>query len=315
MSDVPLFFALGRSAELGSRVAAHFDSVLSEHEEREFAGGEHKVRPLVEVAGHRVCVLHSLYGDNGQSANDKLCRLLFFIGALRDAGARYITALVPYMAYARKDRRTKPQDPVTTRYVAKLFSALKVDAVFTLGVHNPSAEQNAFDCLYRDLNPAPLFADYFAQRRPAGVLTVLAPDTGGVKNAQYFQQELEARGLSAELAFMTKTRSQGIVTSSPLFGEVKNRSVIIYDDLISSGTTIGNALEQCRLQAREVFVAATHGAFTREVEQLFGAKGLVEVVVSDSVESDQINRQACGDRLRSIDTSSLFAQCVRKLGG
>ena len=89
--------------------------------------GEHKARPLVNVRAKDVFVIQSLYGDGRQSVNDKLCRFLFFLGALRDASAGRVTAVIPYLCYARKDRKSKPRDPVTTRYVATLFEAVGVD--------------------------------------------------------------------------------------------------------------------------------------------------------------------------------------------
>src|SRR6185503_6762575 len=84
--------------------------------------------------------------DAKESGNDKLCRLLFFCGALKDDGAARVTAVTPYLCYARKDRRTKPQDPVTIRYLAALFEAAGVDAIVTLDVHNEAAFENAFRC-------------------------------------------------------------------------------------------------------------------------------------------------------------------------
>lgn len=310
--SAPLFFALGQTVELGSRVAAHFGLLLSPHEEREFSGGEHKARPLVDVAGRNVVVVHSAYGDAEQSANDKLCRLLFFLGALRDAGAAFIVAVLPYMPYARKDRRTKPNDPVTTRYVAKLFAAVRVDAVVNLNVHNPAAQENAFhECQYCNLDGATLFADHFAGRTGENAVTVVAPDTGAVKNAQLFQQQLLDRGIAADLAFMTKTRSQDIVTSSSVFGEIRGRTVIIYDDLISSGTTIGNAIQHCSQDAREVYVAAIHGSFTAEADRLLNYPVLREVVISDSVVSDAIDRRRWERKLQILDSSALFADFLR----
>ena len=116
-------FALEASHELGAAIAAALGQPLAAHEERDFEDGEHKTRPLDDVAGADVYVVQSLHGGPAESANDKLCRLLFFIGALKDAGAARVTAVTPYLCYARKDRRTKPNDPVTTRYVAALFEA------------------------------------------------------------------------------------------------------------------------------------------------------------------------------------------------
>ena len=80
------------------------------------------------------------------SVNDKLCRLLFFISTLKENGAKRVTAVIPYLAYARKDRQTKPRDPVTTRYVAVLLEAAGAGLVMTLEVHNIVAFQNAFRC-------------------------------------------------------------------------------------------------------------------------------------------------------------------------
>jgi ribose-phosphate pyrophosphokinase len=141
-----LIFALGASRGFGARVADAMGTTLAVHEEREFEDGEHKTRALISVRGRDVYVLHSLYGDAEQSANDKLVRLLFFVGALRDASAGRITAVVPYLAYSRKDRKSKPRDPVSTRYVAEVFEAVGVERVVTLDVHNLAAYQNAFRC-------------------------------------------------------------------------------------------------------------------------------------------------------------------------
>ena len=153
-------FALDGSEVLGTSIAASLGSPLAAHEEREFEDGEHKVRPLEAVAGADVYVVHSLHGGPIQSANDKLCRLLFFIGALKDAGAGRVTAVAPYLCYARKDQRTKSFDPVTTRYVASMFEAVGTDAIVTLEVHNPAAFENAFRCRTVALTAAPIFIEH-----------------------------------------------------------------------------------------------------------------------------------------------------------
>jgi ribose-phosphate pyrophosphokinase len=129
-------FALNASSEFGERIALTLEQPLAQHEEREFEDGEHKARPLEDVFGESVYVVQSLHSGPRDSANDKLCRLLFFIGALKDAGACQVTAIVPYLCYARKDRRTKPNDPVTTRYVAALFESVGTDRIVTMDVHN-----------------------------------------------------------------------------------------------------------------------------------------------------------------------------------
>lgn len=136
-SDALQLFALESSRPFGERVAEELGIELASHEERDFDDGEHKTRPLESVRGRDVFVLHSLYIDERQSANDKLCRFLFFLGACRDAGAASVTAVAPYLCYARKDRTTKSRDPVTTRYVAQIFESVGVDRMVVMDVQHP----------------------------------------------------------------------------------------------------------------------------------------------------------------------------------
>lgn len=88
-------FALNSTRTFGELVAKELSLQLSTHEEKEFEDGEHKSRPLENVRNQEVFVIHSLYSDPSQSVNDKLCRLLFFIGALKDASAKKVTAVIP----------------------------------------------------------------------------------------------------------------------------------------------------------------------------------------------------------------------------
>ena len=157
-------------------------------------------------------MIQSLHSGPSQSAADKLCRLLFFIGALKDAGAARVTAVTPYLCYARKDRRTKARDPVTTRYLAKLFESVGTDMIVTLDVHNPSAFENAFRCRTITATAAPLFVDY-AKLLADRPLAVISPDTGGAKRAELFREALEkARGEPIGKGFTEKHRSSGVVS-------------------------------------------------------------------------------------------------------
>jgi ribose-phosphate pyrophosphokinase len=138
-----LMFALAPSEALGRAVAEDGGLAVAPHELRSFEDGEHKIRPMRSVRGRDVYVLCSLYGDAHESVNDRLCRLLFFVGAVRDAGAGRVTIVAPYLCYARKDRRTNPRDPVTTRYVARMIESVGADRIVTVDVHNLAAYENA----------------------------------------------------------------------------------------------------------------------------------------------------------------------------
>ncbi|HTO05284.1 MAG TPA: ribose-phosphate diphosphokinase, partial [Opitutus sp.] len=245
---------------MGEKICAQLGVSLSRHEEREFEDGEHKSRPLVSVRGKDVYVVHSLHGDFDQSVNDKLCRLLFFLGALRDASAARVTAIAPYLCYTRKDKKSKDRDPVTTRYVAALFEAVGVDRVVTMDVHNLAAFQNAFRIRTEHLEAKSLLAEYFAPLVRDENVTVVSPDAGGVKRAEDFRQALgRATGRMPLSAFLEKHRSEGVISGSALIGDVAGRIAILVDDLISSGKTLVRGAATCRAHgATHVFAAATH---------------------------------------------------------
>jgi len=140
----PLLFAQGGSEGIGMRVAVELGWPLSPVEERVVERGEHKTRPLTEVEGRNVYVLQGLHGDSEKSPNDKLMRLPLFLAALKDNGDSGVTTVLPNLRYTRKDRRTKPSDPVNTRTLARLFEAFGTDRVLALDVHNAAAFENAF---------------------------------------------------------------------------------------------------------------------------------------------------------------------------
>ena len=312
--DITLF-ALHASREFGERVSAHLGVPLSGHEEREFEDGEHKSRPLVNVRGRDVFVIQSLYSDLQQSVNDKLCRLLFFIGALRDASAQRVTAIVPYLGYARKDRKSQPRDPVTSRYVASLFEAVGTDRVVTLDVHNLAAYQNAFRCHADHLEARKLFVQYFAGLVQDAEVVVVSPDIGGIKRAEQFRQAL-SRALDrvVSTAFLEKYRSKGIVTGEAIVGDVKNRVVIIIDDLISTGTTMARAAKACHdLGAVKVYAVASHGVFVGAASQVLGGQSLEKIVITDTIPPFRLDPILVKDKVVILDAAALFAEAIKRI--
>jgi len=232
-------FTLQSGREFGERVCSNLEISLGAHEERDFEDGEHKTRSLESVRGKDVFVIQSLYGDADQSVNDKLARLLFFLGSLRDASAGRLTAVIPYLCYARKDRRSKSRDPVTTRYLAELFEAMGLDRLVTLDVHNLAAFQNAFRIPTEHLEAKNLFVKYFVSLIHNEEVVVVSPDVGGVKRAESFRETLSAAlGRPVTSAFVEKYRSAGVVSGEAVIGDVAGRTAIVVDDLISSGTTL-----------------------------------------------------------------------------
>lgn len=315
LPDAIQLFALDASQPFAERVASALGIALAAHEERTFEDGEHKTRSLESVRNRDVFVLQSIYGDQDESVNDKLCRLLFFIGGLRDAGADSVTALVPYLCYARKDRKTKSRDPVTTRYVAELFECVGTDRVVTMDVHNLAAFQNAFRCRTDHLEAVTLFVDHFAEVLADDDVAVVSPDVGGVKRAERLREALTGR-LEREVgsAFMEKQRSRGVVSGNVLVGDVANRSVILIDDMIVAGTTMARAARACTADgANRVFAAATHGLFVAPAEKNLLDGAFDQVVVTDAVPPFRLTERFIAEKLTVLDASILFADAVRRI--
>ncbi len=308
-------FSVEATREFSNRLGERIGTDLAAHEEREFEDGEFKIRPLESVSGQQVFVCQSLFSDALHSVNDKLCRLLFFIGALKDAGASGVTALVPYLCFARKDRRTKLRDPVTTRYVASMFEAVGLDGIITADVHNLAAYENAFRCQKLNLEAGPLFVEHFAGHlEGASRIVVLSPDAGGVKRAKAFVACCEKYNEDIDLAFMEKHRSEGRVSGEAFAGNVEGATVIVIDDLISGGTTMVRAARACMERgATAVHAAATHGLFGEGTAATLRDSELASVTVTDTVGTVRDHGIDLGSKLVVLDSTPIFADAVRRL--
>jgi ribose-phosphate pyrophosphokinase len=311
----PALFALNTSRALGEAVSRALDLPLGAHEERSFEDGEHKTRPLESVRGRDVYVLQSLFGDAAQSVNDKLLRLLFFVAALRDAAAARVTVAVPYLAYARKDRRSQARDPVTSRYVAQMFEAVGIDCIVTLDVHNLAAYQNAFRCRAEHLEANPLFVAHFAEKLRDDDVVVVAPDAGGIKRAEDFRRRFSAAlGRPVGMAFAEKHRSGGEVSGEALIGEVADKVAIVVDDLISAGTTIARTAAACRSRgAVRVVAAASHGVLARAANVTLAQSAIEEIVLTDSIPPGRASEPALVDKLVYIGVGGLFAEAISRM--
>ncbi|RDD60581.1 ribose-phosphate diphosphokinase [Ferruginivarius sediminum] len=313
--DAPRVFALGGSRDFGRGVAARLNVPLSEHEERDFEDGEHKARPLVSVRNRDVFVIHSLYGDDTQSANDKLCRLLFFCAACRDAAAASVTAVAPYLCYARKDRKTKARDPVTTRYVAAMFEAVGVERVMALEVHNQAAFQNAFRCATEHLDARRLFVEPLRPLIENDDLVVVSPDSGGMKRAEAFRKTLAgALDLDIASAMMEKYRSRGQVSGEMLVGDFAGRTALIVDDLIASGGTMLRTARKAREQgAARVLALATHGLFVGEANKVFADDAIERLVITNSVPAFRLSNDTARSKLLTVDAAPLVGEAIARI--
>ena len=310
----PRLFALAPGHGFADRVAAHLGVDRDPVEERVFEDGEAKVRPLADVRGADCVVLQSLDGGPAGNVHDRLMRVILLIGALRDAGARRLIGVFPYLAYARKDRRTKPQDPLSLRYVAQMLEAVGLEAVVALEVHDLAAFENAFRIPSIPLDTRRLFVDRARALAGDRPLVVVSPDPGGIKRAQLFAEMLAAHGVASRgLAVVEKRRTGGVVSGERVVGEVADALPLIVDDLTSSGGTLARAARALTAAgAAAPLVAVAHGAFDDEAAAKLADAPIARLLVTDSIDPPRLTPDELGT-LEIVGCGELVAGAIRRV--
>jgi len=313
-----LLFALESGCDMGAAIARELAITVAPHEERGFEDGEHKLRPLVDPHGEDVYVVLGLHGGPALSGDEKLLRLLMFVATLRDHGARRVTAVVPYLAYARKDRRTKAFDPVSLRVVAQLLEAVGLDALVTLETHDHAAFDNALRLQAVNLDPGVVFARAAECCIGDAPVVVASPDIGGIKRVQLWRELLEQRWKrTLGQAFVEKRRSAGAVSGGALVvGDVAGATVLLRDDLISTFGTVVRAADAllCAGAAR-VHVFAAHGLFVGPAAGLLVNSAVERVFVTDSVPCFRLVGTAAFGRVDVVSIAPLLAAEIRRQTG
>ncbi|WP_230559097.1 ribose-phosphate diphosphokinase [Variovorax paradoxus] len=311
-----LVFSLEPDEPLGRALADALDVPLSPLEERAFPDGERKLRPLVDPRGADAYVVQSLHGGPVESPHDKICRLLMFIATLKDHGAARVTAVVPYLAYARKDRQTKPFDPLGLRCLAQWLESAGMAQLIVLEVHNVAAFQNAFRCPFIHLSVHHAFRHLAEEIAGGGSpIAVASPDPGGVKRALLWREALEEHLREpVRFAMIDKRRSAGILSGGELVaGEVAGTNVLLLDDLVASGETLLRGARALRLSgAKSVTAFAAHGLFVGNAPQTLADDAISRLVVSDSMTPFRLPEQGPSrEKLRVVSAVPLFAEAVR----
>jgi len=313
MTDNLLVFGLDATKEYAAKVAKHLGLELSNKDEKYFEDGEPYLRSMVNVRGRDVFVIQSLYSDENESASDKFVKLLWFIGSLVDARAERITAVLPYTSF-RQDRKTQSREPITTKYIAWLMEAIGADQTLTMDAHNLSAIQNGFRVSPDNLESKNLFADWCANNLPTDrPLVVLSPDSGGLPRSRRFRNAF-GRRIKTELdvVIMDKVRVEGKVQGSRIVGNVKGTNVIIYDDMISTGSTMWQAYQAVQNHGGQVVaICATHGLFVGKANEYFDNME-TNIVVCDTIPPFRLNTNNL-KKTQVLDTTEMVAEAIRRI--
>ncbi|HFD39308.1 MAG TPA: ribose-phosphate diphosphokinase [Anaerolineae bacterium] len=326
--------------ELADKIAAELERPLESAVVGRFEDGEIQVDLDCVVRGTDVFIIQPICqthrsvlrrpclaeGDTGrrqdvicsyQSINDNLMELLVMIDAARRASAGRITAVVPYMAYAKQEKKKRGHEPITAKLVANLITEAGADRILTVDLHTPAIE-GFFDIPVDHMRMAFLMGTHFRQKLDRADVVVVSPDAGGVARATEFRNHLK-RGLEHlivrdEMAIAFKRRTpEGAATVIEMVGNVAGRPAIIYDDMIQSGGTLLQVVERLLEQgATEVHAAAVHADFTPGALDRIVASPLETLALSDTT-ATALDAVAEGYPVEIITSARILAQAIWRI--
>jgi ribose-phosphate pyrophosphokinase len=270
----------GRTAQhVAHRVCEHLLLPLGQSHTQAFPDGELIVKVDEDVRGRDCFVICSTC----QPVNDSLMELLIFIDCLRRASADRITVVLPYFGYARQDRKDEGRVPITAKLVANLITTAGAHRVLALDLHAAQI-QGFFDLPVDHLSGSAVFTEYFQSvRAELGDLCLVSPDVGNVKVA-----EAMANLLGGDLAIINKRRLSGsVVETGNLIGNVEGKTVLMFDDMISTAGTVHEAAKLVRSRgARHVIAAATHPVLVGPAVDRLASDVFDRVVVTNTIPLD-----------------------------
>ena len=284
--------------ELSKEITNYLGTELGKVKISTFRNGEIYAKYLESVRGSDAFVIQSLC----EPVNDNLMELLIMVDALKRASAARISAVIPYYAYARQDKKTEPREPISAKLIADLLIVAGVDRVLTMDLHAGQI-QGFFDVPVDHLTALPILAHYFKER-DAGDLIVVSPDVGRVKIAKRC-----ADRIGVSIAVLHKSRLAHNVTEiTQLVGDVKGKCALIIDDMIDTGGTIVYGAEALlKNGAKEVYVCATHPIFSGSAVEKLRKSPIKEVVVTNTVPVPSEKRF---EKLKVLSIASLFGQVI-----
>jgi len=290
--------------QLAEKIADRLDLDLSGVELVKFPGGELYARYLESVRGADMFIVQSLC----EPVNENLMQMLIMIDAAKRASAKRIVAVIPWYAYSRQDRKTKPREPITARLIANMIQAAGAERVMTMDLHTGQIE-GYFTFPVDHLTAMHTFVDYFVEQgfKDAEDAVVVAPDTGEVKVAKQL-----AGHLRLPWAIVNKMRDKPDRSEvTHVIGDVAGKRVLMIDDIIATGGTLVNAAERLVEDgATEVRAAATHGEFSGKAYEKIEDSLIKEVVVTDTL---PLKSGRPRSKIRTLTIAPILASTIKNV--
>lgn len=267
-----------------------------------FSEGEIRIKIDENVRGKDVFVVQ----PTCPPPNENIMELLILIDALKRASAKRITAVIPYFGYARQDRKDQPRVPITAKLVANLLATAGADRILTMDLHAQQI-QGFFDIPVDHLYAIGVFIEYINKLKLDN-LVIVSPDVGGIKMARAY-----AKRLSAGLAIIDKRRDSPEKTEvMHILGEVEGKNVILVDDLISTGSSLIEAIEALKkAKCKSIRAAVSHGILSGPaIERIDKCSELKELVISDSV---PLGNNKKHPRIKVLSVAGLLGEAIKRI--
>lgn len=277
MEQQPLIFSGSSNSELTEKICNYLNLTQGTIDIRRFNDGEIWVKFLDNIRGRDVFIVQSTHPPA-----ENLMELLITIDAAKRASATRVTAVIPYFGYARQDRKDQPRVSITAKLVANLMTVAGADRVITMDLHAAQI-QGFFDIPFDHLYASPVFTGLFKDLPKD--LVVVSPDIGGIKLARSY-----AKRLDAGLVVIDKRRPKhNQVEAMNIIGEVKDKNILLVDDLIDTGGTFVTAIKTLKEKgAKEIYGAVTHALLSGDAIQKIEDSVITKLYVTDSIPLKEI---------------------------
>tara|TARA_B100000212_G_C27366149_1_gene530421 strand:+ start:76 stop:1008 length:933 start_codon:yes stop_codon:yes gene_type:complete len=287
---------------LAKSVSNSLGKNLGNVEIKKFSDGELSIVFLDNLRNEDVYIIQSL-----NSPSDNIIELLLMLDAARRASAKNVVAVIPYLGYGRQDRKDKPRVPISARLILDLITAVGIDRIICMDLHSPQIQgfvNIPFDHLYSRITILDRLKKMKLNEQNG---VILAPDVGGAKMGQSY-----AKKLQLGFALIDKRRpnpNQAEVAN--LVGNLKNKHVIIIDDMIDTGGTICNAARAAVDNgAIDVTVVATHPVLSGNSVKKLQESVIKKVIVCDTIKLKESQKF---QKLEIVSTSNVFSESIKRI--
>ncbi|MGX3011663.1 ribose-phosphate pyrophosphokinase [Helicobacter sp. 23-1044] len=280
-------------------LAKYLDIALSSAEINRFSDGEINVKITESVRGKDIYIIQ----PTCKPTNDNLMELLIMVDAFKRSSANNINAVIPYFGYARQDRKAAPRVPISAKLVANLLQSAGVNRVITMDLHAGQI-QGFFDIPVDNLYGSIVFYDYVKAKNLKNPI-IASPDIGGVARARHFAEHL---GLPLVIVDKKRERANESEVMN-IIGDVRDKSVIMVDDIIDTAGTMVKAADVLKKNgAISVIALGTHAVFSGNAIEKIENGALDEVAVSNSIPFENTSK-----KIKVLSVAPLFAEVMRRI--